>query len=267
MPSKNSTRSLNEKPTKAQAAEKLRGVWQADEALVNDQRDGRSVPYMLRYSEREVCMNLIGFAGKAQAGKTTAAKFLADQGFQTVSFAAGVKKESAWFLVTFGVPFMRKHLYGTKEEKEELLGMFNYRAAVEAMPEFREFIDQRGISSSIVGSLVRFTGRQLLQWWGTDYRKKQNPDYWAEKTITKVEKLLEAGEKVAIDDVRFPSEAATILDMGGLVCYVDRAGGPQIAENTHESETALDGYDRFSCVISNCGTLGEFGAMVEEVVR
>ena len=67
-------------------------------------------------------------------------------------------------------------------------------------------------------------------------------------------------------DCRFPSEADTILDMGGLVCYVDRAGGPQITENMHESETALDGYDRFSCVISNSGTPEEFGAMVEEVV-
>lgn len=57
--------------------------------------------------------------------------------------------------------------------------------------------------------------RRLLQWWGTEFRRAQDPEYW----VRKVRERLEAADHylAVVTDVRFENEAAMIRDLGGLV--------------------------------------------------
>jgi hypothetical protein len=89
--------------------------------------------------------------------------------------------------------------------------------------------------------------RALLQWWGSEYRRAQDPDYW----VRKLEDTLiseRAGVDVAvITDMRFPNEFELVQYLGGIPVRLDRPGYPD--DDTHQSETALNNFP-FHYVIS-----------------
>lgn len=82
--------------------------------------------------------------------------------------------------------------------------------------------------------------RTLLQWWGTDYRRSQDPDYW----VKRMEETLERDHPdiAIITDVRFPNEAEAIHRLGGYLVKVERTTKPDVIVPAHPSEQALDGY-------------------------
>jgi hypothetical protein len=69
----------------------------------------------------------------------------------------------------------------------------------------------------------------VLQHWGTEYRRAQDPDYWVKKTALWVKAFLDV---TAEDDdrpaglvntsVRFPNEQALIHELGGTVWHLRR---------------------------------------------
>lgn len=81
--------------------------------------------------------------------------------------------------------------------------------------------------------------RSLLQWWGTDYRRAQHPDYW----VKRLKATLDAHEpEVAlITDVRFPNELEAIRSWGGVYVEVVNTNAPDVSVHEHSSEAALDG--------------------------
>jgi len=102
--------------------------------------------------------------------------------------------------------------------------------------------------------------RTLLQWWGAEYRRAQDPDYWVKQLAKRIEE--ENPEYALITDMRFPNEMQFVKQHGETV-RVDRAGLPP---STHTSETVLaDTSDEdWSIILENNGTLEEFkeGAVV-----
>lgn len=96
--------------------------------------------------------------------------------------------------------------------------------------------------------------RPLLQWWGTEYRRSIDPDYWVRQLAQQVE--LEKPQIALITDMRFPNEMAWVKQYGETV-LVSR---PDLPPATHASETALDGasLEEWSIVLENSGTLEEF---------
>jgi hypothetical protein len=80
--------------------------------------------------------------------------------------------------------------------------------------------------------------RTLLQWWGTEYRRAQDPDYWVKKTMAKISE--DHPEVALISDLRFPNEVEGIRNAGGYVVRVDRIGFKSDVPE-HVSERALDG--------------------------
>jgi len=93
--------------------------------------------------------------------------------------------------------------------------------------------------------------RPILQWWGVEFRRHYfGQDYWVRKMM---EKLLVMDEDIAVvTDVRFRDEADFIRASGGFVLRVERETGLQ---DSHSSETGLDGYQHFREVIRNDGSL------------
>lgn len=106
--------------------------------------------------------------------------------------------------------------------------------------------------------------RRAIQYWGTDVRRKQNYNYWANKIVDFTIKTINNNKSVYITDVRFPNEAESVIDLGGKVIRLDvpsvvssarilnRDGVlPTYEELTHSSETSLDDFE-FDKVFDGC---------------
>lgn len=85
--------------------------------------------------------------------------------------------------------------------------------------------------------------RRLLQFWGTEYRRAEDPLYWVERGREEIIVAWLSTELVTVTDVRFQNEADLIREMGGIVAEVkadpevrlERLGGVD-AGTTHASE-------------------------------
>ena len=84
--------------------------------------------------------------------------------------------------------------------------------------------------------------REILQWWGTDYRRKQDPNYWVHKGVQRINAAARFYELVVVTDIRFANEAAAIEELGGMVAEVyahdevrrERLGGELPPEHASE---------------------------------
>ncbi len=87
---------------------------------------------------------------------------------------------------------------------------------------------------------------KLLQWWGTDYRRRQDSDYWVDKWQEQIETFKGI---IVTSDVRFQNEANVIKTSKGYTVNVTRLqkdGRPYVdpsRDQYHESETRLDTYN------------------------
>ena len=86
---------------------------------------------------------------------------------------------------------------------------------------------------------------KLLQWWGTDFRRTQDPDYWVKRMFESIPSNIDIA---LVSDVRFQNEADSITERGGYNVNVTRLlpdGTPYRSQDRpadHLSETALDSY-------------------------
>lgn len=109
--------------------------------------------------------------------------------------------------------------------------------------------------------------RTLLQWWGTEYRRRIfRDDYWLVKLSEQLESYKEQDVIVVITDVRFPNEFEFIKSIGGLMVRVSRPGFSNSADS-HPSEIALDDEKNFDTFIDNNGTLEQFESIVETYIK
>lgn len=167
---------------------------------------------------------IIGLSGKSGAGKTTLATEIEREfGYTRVSFADGVKEEVKAFLQASGLDVEDHNLWGTQEDRDMVIPGYNGK-----------------------------TYRELLQWWGTDYRRRfYGEDYWTKQLMSRISD----GGKYIIDDMRFPNEAEAVRKTGGVVVRIHRPGlvyFPGVV--LHVSETALDDY-LFDRYVLNDGSL------------
>lgn len=156
-----------------------------------------------------------------------------------------------------GVPFRHENLYGSQKDKDETFFVDIPRWC--HLTPVKLFTPAKELISHSKPGYVSLTFRQILQLWGTEYRRRQDPDYW----VKRLEEKLHGLEKVVIDDVRFPNEVEMIHRLGGRVIRIDRPGP---AESTHASEIELDSFDGWDDVIVNDGTLRELDEKVRGVI-
>jgi hypothetical protein len=87
---------------------------------------------------------------------------------------------------------------------------------------------------------------KLLQWWGTEYRRAQNENYWVDQWKAGINPKANI---VISTDMRFLNEAAAIKSVGGFTVQVNRKNvdGSLFIDGSrdprHASETQLDGYN------------------------
>ncbi len=121
------------------------------------------------------------------------------------------------------------------------------------------YLGQKGKSSIILPDWVEATPNaevsaraplgkhaKLLQWWGTEYRRAQNTNYWVDQWKAAINPRANI---VMATDMRFINEAQAVKDVGGFTVQVNRKnadGSPFVdpsRDKNHPSETQLDGYN------------------------
>jgi hypothetical protein len=173
-----------------------------------------------------------GFTGKMRSGKTTASDYLLK------NYADHVK-------VNF---------------KDALIAELwaNFRPLIE------EVCAQEGILPEDIFAVKPPVIRKLLQGYGTEVRRKDDPNYWINKWKEAVQKQLDAGKWVVCDDVRFINEGDAIRDMGGIVVRITR---PDITDTgTHLSETEMDSISVNHIIVTAQGDLAALYKSLDELV-
>lgn len=150
---------------------------------------------------------LIGLAGRAGAGKSTAAHYLnAVHGFSRTRFAGPLKD------MLRAIGLSEREIEGDlKEAPCALLG----------------------------GQTPRFAMMSLGTDWGRDII---HPELWAVIWQEKARWLLAEGVSVSVEDCRFPNEAAAIKALGGYIIRI-RAPEPRLPDIDHVSEQHDIPYD------------------------
>jgi len=196
---------------------------------------------------------LLGLAGRAGAGKDTVADVLC-QGhqFYRFAFADPVRAE---IISAFGVD-MSVFDVSTKEHKIDALAIARCTD-----PDFRRVAGKLGISMTDARS-----PREIMRWWGTEYRRFQNPHYWTNRAGETLYDAIRRGfRRIVITDLRFRNEAAFVRYHGGKVWEIQRATA-EVLPATHVSEqeiTALEP-DR---VIENNKTMTALATAVMKAYR
>ncbi|MCK4623058.1 MAG: hypothetical protein KAT62_12680 [Desulfuromonadales bacterium] len=200
---------------------------------------------------------IIGFAGKAASGKTTAARHLAplfDKEALIVPMAMVLRDEIEDFLRQIGAVDYVPLVYGDQDDKVHIFYIDELKAT-EQCPQWNEFVAEHADIQDRPGQTA-ISVRRILQWWGTEYRRAQDPDYWTKAWAKKLTGYDLNRVHILIDDVRFMNEVHTIKGQGGITIKIERPGFA--VTGNHASETSLDGCSDWPQVIVNDGALEEF---------
>ncbi|CAN5859689.1 hypothetical protein BH11PSE13_BH11PSE13_12460 [soil metagenome] len=182
--------------------------------------------------------HIIGLTGFAGTGKDTVADLMVTHlRFRKLAFADALRAEVS---DGFGIDLVYLTHPSTKNEPMPALAMRkapqNFLAGAT--------LNLRGIPRKGDGCVedqwmdAPRSPRQILQWWGTEYRRSQHRNYWTRVLLQRVVDYQRDGEqRFVITDCRFENEADTILTMGGLIWQVTRPGidVSTTAEGTHIS--------------------------------
>jgi len=200
---------------------------------------------------------IIGFAGKAASGKTTAARYIQAQlDFEIVilPMAQMLRQEVEDFICSVGADDNVPLIYGDQEDKVKIF-YIDKQQALEQCPQWTDFVTNHHDIQDRPGQTA-VSVRRILQWWGTEYRRAQDHDYWTKAWERKLLEYDLNAVHILVDDVRFINELDTIKKHGGTFIKIERPGFN--GANNHSSENSLDGYGDWNLVIRNDGSLEEF---------
>jgi hypothetical protein len=205
---------------------------------------------------------IVGFAGKAAVGKTTAARWMEkvlDGPVQIIPMAMVLRDEVEAFLRGAGAAEFVPLVHGSQQDKVRVF-YIDEQQALGQCGQWAQFVaDHREIQDR--PRLTAVTVRRILQWWGTEYRRAQDPDYWTKAWARKISQYDPNTTHILIDDVRFINELNSIKEQGGLIVKIERPGFN--GANNHASETALDDYRDWDAVLRNDGSLHQFYGKLE----
>lgn len=200
---------------------------------------------------------IIAFSGKIGSGKTSTATALGDKMFpnnyKIVSFSIPLKAETDTIVKLIkslpdkeSIDNLLKNSFFDSVNKDKA------RHAIEII-----FNDVR--NGNIVDGYNKTPElRKFYQYWGTEVRRKENNNYWIIEMDKTVSPLIHKGINIIIDDVRFENEAYFVLLKKGKLYRLnvdaetrknrvqDRDGKQTSVNNSHDSETNLDDFDRFT---------------------
>lgn len=196
---------------------------------------------MLQIKDKE--QFLFAMSGKMAAGKDTIGDALSElltkeysKTIQNVSFGGLIRQEIDDTL----------SYYKNVDKKESLEVLNDNLKDVETL--YSIIKDQ----SAFVRSEE---SRKALQFWGTEVRRKQDPNYWINRMFEYVINTISENVSINITDARFPNEVDLVEDLGGKVIRLEisrdlqkvrikERDGIEVEDSAldHISEIILDNY-------------------------
>lgn len=181
----------------------------------------------------------IGLTGYAGVGKDTVADLLVTHlRFTKLAFADALRAE-----IAEGFSIDPVYLSHPSTKNHAMTALAMNRAPVEFLAAVAMNIGEEGrtngkLSNAWLGAAR--SPRQIMQWWGTEYRRRQHPRYWTRVMAERIVQLHDLGHwRLVVTDVRFENEADTVHACGGQIWQVTRPGidGATTAEGAHVSAT------------------------------
>lgn len=158
--------------------------------------------------------SLIGLTGVKESGKDAVAAFLSMLGYRRYAFADEVRYE------------VLEHLRKRDRCGEVVLPPYM------SIPEQSVYAAYKYCPpEEVFAKPTSLLARKVLQHWGTEYRRAQNPDYWVDKLVTRAQNET---RPIVITDVSFGNEAEFISKWDGVLWRVKRSTSDP--NDTHVSE-------------------------------
>lgn len=191
---------------------------------------------------------ILAVSGKLGSGKDTIASLVMaemdSRSITQVSFAGALRCEVNQIIEIIS---QSQNLSSARVEVANSLLAENVAEVVEALyPLVKDGVvsssDQRHPSVRLV-----------LQLWGTEVRRTQNPDYWVDLALKKIRAAVENNTNVVITDARYENEIQALQKHGAMILRLDispevqaqrillRDGHPPLLSAiSHKSELSLD---------------------------
>jgi len=190
--------------------------------------------------------HVIGLTGPLGSGKDTVADLLTTHcGAHKMAFADNLRAEIV-------EAFCIEHIYLTRREtKEHPLSALALSRCLDTAFVGRMIIQHQLFNDDQLDLDAPRSPRQIMQWWGTEYRRAATPGYWVSKAAQHVRWRHQAmrDRLIVITDVRFEDEANLVHALGGQIWQVKRPGC-EVATGAHVSEVTGDRF-KPSLVINN----------------
>ena len=195
----------------------------------------------------------IVIAGKMGYGKDYVGNLIKDNfsNVEKISFADALKEEVEYIINLIRNNSSLEHIaYEMNVSKDEIKPLYIAMIA---------FKDINELTVKKKNSTIRF----MLQYWGTDVRRKNNENYCVQKTVDKILEINKLGNVALITDGRFPNELKGVSELNGITIQLDISREKQI-ENllnrdgilpnkeafNHPSETSYLEYKDFDLILT-----------------
>ena len=195
----------------------------------------------------------IVIAGKMGYGKDYVGNLIKNNfsNIEKISFADSLKEEVEHIINLIRNNSSLEHIaYEMNVSKDEIKPLYIAMIA---------FKDINELTVKKKNSTIRF----MLQYWGTDVRRKNNENYWVQKTVDKILEINKLGNVALITDGRFPNELKGVSELNGITIQLDISKEKQI-ENllnrdgilpnkeafNHPSETSYLEYKDFDLILT-----------------
>ncbi len=246
---------------------------------------------------------IIGIGHKARQGKDIISEFLKRKyGFIILRFSDALREECRNCYIDYDgcdmwtPPYKGKITIKLKSDKDKQFHIF--------WGELPKYFQEWWMKNSMGIYYNGMTEKDsiLMQWWETDFRRKQDENYWVKKVRDKIGYIELANSKpqngtstgdrmiiksnIVIPDMRFKNETKMIKNFGGKVWKVERYDKKlEIEFHTnwetmqefryidpsrdpnHESEIALDDYSNWDNILINDGTLDDLYKKVDKIME
>lgn len=202
---------------------------------------------------------IIGLSGPAGSGKDTVADLLvAHCGFAKMAFADPLKNEVA---AAFAIDLDYLTRRETKEHTMSCLALS--RCLSEGF--VARLIIAHTLGNQPLDLDAPRSPRQIMQWWGTEYRRHQEADYWVRQMRARVSHTLRLrlGHRIVVTDCRFPDEVEMVRSSFGGQLWQVKRDAVGVAHGAHVSETTGSVFLP-DAVINNSHSIGHLQERVLE---
>jgi hypothetical protein len=178
-------------------------------------------------------MQIVGVCGDKQHGKDTVARFLIELANE------------------YGVRATRRAM--ADPLKEEIAECFAPRMGVTK----HELLRQMNTTEE------KERWRLIMQWWGTEYRRAEDPDYWVKQLDRWMQQHKKGYGLVVVPDIRFLNEVRYVTEHEGYMIWITRAGFP--TDDPHLSECEWKQFKEWDRVIKSDGPKDNLKVEIAEV--